>query len=49
MQPDHLPMLDLLWKYYEKSKNYSAAARILAKLADKHGYVGGSNRSICIM
>ena len=29
-------MLDLLWRYYEKSKNYTAAAQILAKLADRH-------------
>ena len=34
---DQLAILDLLWKYYEKSKNYGAAARILAKLADRHG------------
>ena len=26
---------DIMWKYYEKEKNYSAAARILAKLADR--------------
>ena len=31
-----LVMYDLLWKYYEKIKNYSAAAKILAKLADRH-------------
>ncbi|XP_077981190.1 nuclear pore complex protein Nup155-like [Glandiceps talaboti] len=36
-QPDNLEMLDLLWKYYEKIKNFSAAARILSKLADRHG------------
>ena len=24
-----------MWKYYEKERNYSAAARILAKLADR--------------
>ncbi|XP_074640475.1 nuclear pore complex protein Nup155-like [Tubulanus polymorphus] len=28
-------MLDLLWKYYEKTKNYQAAAKIQAKLADR--------------
>ena len=31
--------LDLLWKYYEKSENYPAAARILSRLAERHGYV----------
>lgn len=34
-QPDNLQILDIMWKYYEKEKNYSAAARILAKLADR--------------
>ncbi|XP_052257804.1 nuclear pore complex protein Nup155-like [Dreissena polymorpha] len=29
--------LDLLWKYYEKIQNYPAAARILARLAERHG------------
>ena len=37
--PDQLATLDLLWKFYEKSKNYGAAARILAKLADRQGSV----------
>ena len=36
-QPDQLHILELLWKYYEKSRNYGAAARILAKLADRQG------------
>ena len=31
-----LLMYDLLWKYYKKIKNYAAAAKILAKLADRH-------------
>jgi len=31
-------MLDLMWKYYDKQRNYTAAARILAKLAEKHRY-----------
>ncbi|KAK2179646.1 hypothetical protein NP493_478g02009 [Ridgeia piscesae] len=35
LHPDNRAMLDLLWRYYEKSKNYSAAARILAKLAER--------------
>lgn len=29
-------MFDLLWKYYEKARSYAAAARILAKLAERH-------------
>lgn len=29
--------LDMLWKYYEKCKNFSAAARILSRLAERHG------------
>lgn len=36
-QSDVLASADLLWKFYERSGNRSAAARILAKLADKHG------------
>ena len=31
-----LVMYDLLWKYYEKMRNYAAAAKILAKLAERH-------------
>ena len=38
-RPDNLAMLDLLWKYYEKNRNFSAAANILAKLADRHRYL----------
>lgn len=34
-QPNELKMLDLLWKHYEKTKNYSAAARVLSKLSEK--------------
>ncbi|XP_063962394.1 nuclear pore complex protein Nup155-like [Lytechinus pictus] len=34
--PDSLEMLDLLWKYHEKCKNYPAASRILCKLAERH-------------
>ena len=36
LQPDNLVMLDLLWRYHEKTRNFSAAAAILAKLADRH-------------
>ncbi|KAM8961578.1 nuclear pore complex protein Nup155 [Pelodytes ibericus] len=28
--------MDLLWRYYEKNKNFSSAARVVAKLADMH-------------
>ncbi|XP_072173406.1 nuclear pore complex protein Nup155-like [Diadema setosum] len=35
--PDGLEMLDLLWKYHEKCKNYPAASRILCKLAERQG------------
>ena len=34
--PETLAMFDLLWKYYEKTSQYVPAARILAKLADRH-------------
>jgi nuclear pore complex protein Nup155 len=34
-QPENLAMLDLMWKYYEKQRNFAAAARILAMLAEK--------------
>ncbi|XP_043230116.1 nuclear pore complex protein Nup155-like [Amphibalanus amphitrite] len=30
-------MLDLLWKHYERSGNHLAAAKVLAKLAERHG------------
>ncbi|KAJ7370764.1 hypothetical protein OS493_029753 [Desmophyllum pertusum] len=34
-QPSDLNILDLLWRYYEKTKNYSAAARVLSRLSEK--------------
>ena len=34
--PDTIVMFDLLWKYYEKTRSYAAAAKILSKLADRH-------------
>ncbi|GBM21727.1 Nuclear pore complex protein Nup155 [Araneus ventricosus] len=37
IRPDNLYVLNLLWKYYEKNQNFSAAARVLDKLADKQG------------
>lgn len=30
--------MDLLWRYFEKNRNFSNAARVLAKLADLHRY-----------
>ena len=35
-QPDSIVMFDLLWKFYEKTRSYTAAAKILSKLADRH-------------
>jgi nuclear pore complex protein Nup155 len=34
--PEALVLFDLLWKYYEKTHSYAAAAKILSKLADRH-------------
>eukprot|EP00096_Caligus_rogercresseyi_P005390 TRINITY_DN2077_c0_g1_i1.p1 TRINITY_DN2077_c0_g1~~TRINITY_DN2077_c0_g1_i1.p1 ORF type:complete len:1265 (-),score=396.32 TRINITY_DN2077_c0_g1_i1:325-4119(-) len=34
--PETLLMFDLLWKHYEKTRSYAAAAKILAKLAERH-------------
>ena len=31
--------MELLWRYYEKNRDYAAAAKILNKLADKPRYV----------
>lgn len=33
--PNELKILNLLWRYYEKTKNYAAAARVLSKLSEK--------------
>ncbi|XP_019861917.1 PREDICTED: nuclear pore complex protein Nup155-like [Amphimedon queenslandica] len=35
LQQDNTPLLDILWRYYERNKNYIAAARILDQLARK--------------
>ena len=35
VQQDNRHVLDLLWRYYEKTKAYSGAARILDELAHK--------------
>jgi hypothetical protein len=47
--PDDLKILDLLWKHYEKSKNYSAAAKIQAKLADRVWYVKSYSRRCSLL
>ncbi|KAL5017128.1 hypothetical protein ScPMuIL_006717 [Solemya velum] len=36
-QSDDIGVLDLLWKYYEKKKNFSAASRILTELSERPG------------
>ena len=33
--PQSVLLYDLLWKYYEKTRSYAAAAKILARLADQ--------------
>ncbi len=38
-QDDNRLILDLLWRYYERNKNYAAAAQILDKIAHTEGYV----------
>nr|KAG5703924.1 hypothetical protein BaRGS_008183 [Batillaria attramentaria] len=34
---DKAAALDMLWKFYEKNNNFTAAARILAQLSERHG------------
>lgn len=34
-EPDNLQMMDLLWMFHEKSRNFPAASRILSKLAER--------------
>ncbi|XP_064606018.1 nuclear pore complex protein Nup155-like [Liolophura sinensis] len=36
-QAESTAMMDMLWKYYEKTRNFPAAAKILACLAERHG------------
>ncbi|XP_076083087.1 nuclear pore complex protein Nup155-like isoform X1 [Mytilus galloprovincialis] len=36
-QGEAVQALDMLWKYYEKLRNFPAAAKILSKLAERHG------------
>lgn len=31
--------MDLLWRYYEKNRNFGKAAHVLARLADMHRFV----------
>ena len=35
LQKDNRHILDLLWRYYEKTKLYAGAAKILDELAHK--------------
>ncbi|XP_064386411.1 nuclear pore complex protein Nup155-like isoform X2 [Halichondria panicea] len=37
IQDDNRLILDLLWRYYERNKNYAAAAQILDKIAHTEG------------
>ncbi|PIK56013.1 putative nuclear pore complex protein, partial [Apostichopus japonicus] len=34
-EPDDLQMMDLLWMFYDKSRNFPSASRILSKLAER--------------
>ena len=36
---DKVAALDMLWKHYEKNNNFTAAARILSQLSQRHGSV----------
>ena len=45
--PESVAMFDLLWKYYEKNRQYVAAAKILSKLSDKHRYTTTSQLFLC--
>lgn len=36
--------MDLLWRYYEKNRNFGKAAHVLARLADMHRF-GHYNRN----
>ena len=38
-QDDFVDMLNLLWRYYEKNREYYAAAKILERMAEKPGSV----------
>ena len=35
LQQDNTTILDLLWRFYERNKNYLAAAKILDQLAQR--------------
>ena len=45
-QPELVAKYDLLWKYYEKSNNLIAAARVLSRLADAHSTAINLNQRI---
>ncbi|XP_075040329.1 nuclear pore complex protein Nup155 [Mixophyes fleayi] len=36
LEQNKVRYMDLLWRYYEKNRNFSSAARVVAKLADMH-------------
>uniref|UniRef100_A0A8C5LJD4 Nuclear pore complex protein Nup155 n=2 Tax=Leptobrachium leishanense TaxID=445787 RepID=A0A8C5LJD4_9ANUR len=36
VDPNKVRFMDLLWQYYEKNRNFSSAAKVVAKLADLH-------------
>lgn len=36
--PDSIPVLDVMWKYYESNGNHAAAAKVLNNLASMPGY-----------
>lgn len=36
-------VLDLLWKHYERNNKHLAAAKVLAKLAERHGSVASDD------
>lgn len=38
--------MDLLWRYYEKNRNFGKAAHVLARLADMHRFERRTTQSI---
>lgn len=38
--------MDLLWRYYEKNRNFGKAAHVLARLADMHRFERRTTESI---
>lgn len=39
--------MDLLWRYYEKNRNFGKAAHVLARLADMHRFALNRRPSEC--